>query len=158
MNIYRILYLGEKSNHSSIAYVWTAVEVNIAIICCCMPAMRPILSRYFPRIFPDFSGRSTNTGERVGDSGPAGFSAGMSANHSSARNHHMLKELHTYRKKNTQCTKIRGVSPTGSEEEIMTYNGILRTTNFNVDVSYQDAKRSDASSNISSDGPKDILH
>lgn len=31
----------------------------------------------------------------------------------------------------------------------MTYNGILRTTNFNVE--YEDAKRSDAASNVSSD-------
>lgn len=138
-----------------ISYVWTAVEVNLAVICCCMPALRPLLSRWLPGLFPDFSGRSSggtgnmdNTLATIGGTNSATARGRMDG---SSSNHHMLKDLHPYRKKQQQHTEIRGTSPSGSEEEIMTYNGILRTTNFNV--KYEDAKRSDRGSKTSSDLP-----
>jgi hypothetical protein len=139
-----------------ISYVWTAVEVNLAVICCCMPALRPLLSRWLPNLFPDFSGRSSGTGgggdtlATIGGTNSA-TARGRNAGVESSSNHHILKDLHPYRKKQQQHTEIRGTSPTGSEEEIMTYNGILRTTNFNV--RYEDAKRSDRGSKTSSDLP-----
>jgi hypothetical protein len=136
---------------SQIDYVWTAVEVNLAVICCCMPALRPLLSRWFPKIFPDFSGRTGGTGgnnESMGASLGVGGSS-RSRPDAAASSHHILKDLHPYRKKQQSHTEIRGTSPTGSEEEIMTYNGILRTTNFNV--RYENAKGSDRGSKTSSD-------
>lgn len=149
------------ANTPQISYVWTAVEVNLAVICCCMPALRPLLSRWLPGLFPDFSGRSSgNTGNgdtlaTIGGTNSATARGRGTHNHDGGHssNHHMLKDLHPYRKKQQQHTEIRGTSPTGSEEEIMTYNGILRTTNF--DVKYEDAKRSDRGSKTSSDMPRE---
>lgn len=59
----------------------------------------------------------------------------------------MLDELHPA--SHNAHTEIRGVSPTGSEEEIMKYNGILKTTNVNV--IYEDTKRSETGSNASNE-------
>lgn len=161
VNIYDLIYNGKKASHNQISYVWTAVEVNLAVICCCMPALRPLLSRWLPNLFPDFSGRSSgNTGNgdtlaTIGGTNSATARGRGTHNHDGGHssNHHMLKDLHPYRKKQQQHTEIRGTSPTGSEEEIMTYNGILRTTNF--DVKYEDAKRSDRGSKTSSDMPRE---
>ncbi|ROT37849.1 hypothetical protein SODALDRAFT_333599 [Sodiomyces alkalinus F11] len=46
-----------------------------------------------------------------------------------------LKELRPNRCHHHTEIAGRGESPTGSEEEIMTYSGIIRTTN--VDMAYQ---------------------
>lgn len=62
----------------------------------------------------------------------------------------MLNDLHPSRKQ--AHTEIRGVSPTGSEEEIMTYNGIVRTRS--VDIMYEDAKKSQTASSVSDTLPE----
>lgn len=143
VNMYRLLYLGEKSRHYNIAYVWTAVEVNLAVISCSMPALRPLFSRWYPRLFGSGnSGKSTEPyGANTGNAS-AHVTSGGSRNRESHSMNYMLKDMHPARKQ--QHTEIRGVSPSGSEEEIMTYNGILRTTNVNV--MYEDTKRSDTNS------------
>ena len=144
--MYRLLYLGERVKHYNIAYVWTAVEINLAVICCSMPALRPLLTRWFPKLFGNSSGNSSEPQNGVYGSMTFGGTKQSGSNAPRSMNY-ALKELHTSRK--TNRTEIRGDSPTGSEEEIMTYNGILRTTNFNVQ--YEDAKRSDADSNVSTE-------
>lgn len=153
VNIYRLLYLGEKSRHYNIAYVWTAVEVNLAIISCSIPALRPLFSRWYPKLFGSDPTKSSDANRYNNAYGPSTNLTSAAANRSHHRESHsmnyVLKDLHPTR--NQTHTEIRGVSPTGSEEEIMTYNGILRTTNVNV--VYEDAKRSDtgSNSNVSSD-------
>lgn len=149
VNLYKLLYLGEKSKHYNIAYVWTAVEVNLAVVSCSMPALRPLFSRWMPRLFGSNWGRSSDQPYNgPGTSADAPSTGGNKTyNRESYSMNYMLKDLHPARKQNR--TEIRGVSPAGSEEEIMTYNGILRTTDVNV--MYEDAKRSDVASHISSD-------
>ena len=148
VNMYRLLYLGEKSRRYNIAYVWTAVEINFAVMSCSMPALRPLFARLAPRLFGSSGAKTTGT--------PYANSHGQSANVTAngTKNgkrdtsmNYMLKDF-PHGRKQTQ-TEIRGVSPSGSEEEIMTYNGILRTTNVNV--AYEDAKRSDSGSQVSND-------
>lgn len=154
VNIYRLLYLNEKSRHHNIAYVWTAVEVNLAIVSCSMPALRPLFSRWYPKLF----GNASSDKSREKPYGGGGSSSWMGAfsnpasKRSRTRESHapggfMLNDLHPSRKH--AHTEIRGTSPTGSEEEIMTYDGILRTTAVNV--VYEDAKRSEVGSSVSND-------
>ncbi|KAF4993193.1 hypothetical protein FGRMN_6678 [Fusarium graminum] len=110
--------------------VWGAVETNIAIICASVPALRPLFRRWFPALFGGSSGVTSETpygdryGNRYGNS-TRGTNGMRSHNHDDIR----MKDLRVSR---NQHTEIRSVSPTGSEEEIMTYNGIMRTTNINV--------------------------
>lgn len=147
--MYRLLFLGEKTKHHNIAYVWTAVEVNLAIISSSMPALRPLFSRWYPKLFGSNSAKSSNqpypNQYHRKHSGLGSNGVDRSQNHESHPINYMLRDLNPGRKH--AKTEVRGMSPSGSEEEILTYNGILRTTNVNV--VYEDAKRSDAGSNVS---------
>ncbi|KAF5620209.1 integral membrane protein PTH11 [Fusarium sp. NRRL 52700] len=127
IELYKKFYVKGYDSRHSLGDTLSSIEVNLAIIACCGPALRPLFRRMFPRLF---SGKSTNdtakynTPSRYGNG-----TAGVSSFH--------LKDMHRSR---TQ-TEIRGYSPNGSEEEIMTYNGILRTTA--VDIKYNDAQSTD---------------
>ncbi|EWG48747.1 hypothetical protein FVEG_16322 [Fusarium verticillioides 7600] len=127
IELYKKFYVKGYDSRHSLGDTLSSIEVNLAIIACCGPALRPLFRRMFPRLF---SGKSTNdTGKYNTPSRYGNGTAGVSSFH--------LKDMHRSR---TQ-TEIRGYSPNGSEEEIMTYNGILRTTA--VDVKYGDAHSTD---------------
>lgn len=136
--------------HYNIAYVWTAVEVNLAVISCSMPALRPLFSRWFPKLFGTDGSKST---EQPYAGNLYGGSSHITSAHRGAgdrgtdnrESRYALKDLGSTWKQN-QHTEIRGVSPSGSEEEIMTYNGILRTTNVNVE--YEAKRGSQVSSSV----------
>ncbi|KAK7409380.1 hypothetical protein QQX98_008442 [Neonectria punicea] len=149
VNIYRLLYLGQRTKHHNLAYVWTVVEVNLAIVSCSIPALRPLFSRWYPKLFGNSSAKQIDKPQGSGAFSNATYGNGSRStrNNQAHSMNYMLNDLHPSRKH--AHTEIRGVSPTGSEEEIMTYNGIVRTTN--VDVIYEDAKKSDASSSISNE-------
>lgn len=34
------------------AATWSSIETNVGLICACLPALRPLLSQLFPRVFP----------------------------------------------------------------------------------------------------------
>ncbi|KAH6961998.1 hypothetical protein BKA56DRAFT_560703 [Ilyonectria sp. MPI-CAGE-AT-0026] len=155
VNIYQLLYLGKKAKHHNIAYVWTVVEVNLAIVSCSVPALRPLFSRWYPKLFGNNSGKSSE--QPYASSGHGAFSnatygGGTKASRNRPTNsiNYMLNDLHPSRKQ--AHTEIRGVSPTGSEEEIMTYNGIVRTRS--VDIMYEDAKKSQTASSVSDTLPE----
>jgi hypothetical protein len=121
-----------------------------------MPALRPLFSRWYPKLFGNNSDKSS---EKPYGSYMGAFSnitSKKSRNRESHSAGFMLDDLHPSRKH--AHTEIRGVSPTGSEEEIMTYDGILRTTNVNV--VYENAKRSEVGSSVSNetypDGPERV--
>lgn len=98
----------------------SSIEVNLAIIVCCGPALRPLFRKMFPRLF---SGRSTNeTGKYNTPSRFGNCACGGGSFH--------LKDMDRSRAR----TEIRGYSPNGNEEEIMTYNGSLRTTAVSRDM------------------------
>ncbi|KAG5660245.1 hypothetical protein KAF25_003767 [Fusarium avenaceum] len=120
--------------------VWGAVETNIAIICASVPALRPLVRNWFPALFGS-SGATSGTpyGDRYANgygNSARGASGLRSHNHDDIR----MKDLRGSR---NQHTEIRSVSPSGSEEEIMTYNGIMRTTNVNV--SYENTSKANVS-------------
>ncbi|SPO05451.1 related to integral membrane protein PTH11 [Cephalotrichum gorgonifer] len=158
INLYRLLYLGEKARHHNIAYVWTAVETNLAVISCSMPALRPLLSRWYPTL----SGGGNSSGMRNGpvygnsrrrtggSSTVQAGSAGGSRHYNRDSTNYMLDELRPSWKQSRK-TEARGRSPTGSEEEIIPNSGIMRTTNFNVvyESAGQSVERSDTGSNMS---------
>ncbi|KAF5688760.1 integral membrane protein PTH11 [Fusarium denticulatum] len=127
IELHKKIYVKGYDSRRSLGDILSSVEVNLAIIACCGPALRPLFRSMFPRLF---SGKNTNdsgkysTPSRYGNGTP-----GVSSFN--------LKDMHRSR---TQ-TEIRGYSPNGSEEEIMTYNGILRTTA--VDIKYGDAHSKD---------------
>ncbi|KAH6679925.1 hypothetical protein F5X68DRAFT_234448 [Plectosphaerella plurivora] len=118
----------------NIVLVYSNIEVNLAIICACIPALRPLFRRWFPGLFGGSSANSAQpfSGHTFGSSTRGDASNG-------GTNNITLKSL---RSDGSHRTEIRGASPTGSEEEIMTYNGIIRTANVNV--AYENASFTDS--------------
>ncbi|KAJ3523842.1 hypothetical protein NM208_g12299 [Fusarium decemcellulare] len=110
----------------SITIVYSTIEVNLAIISASVPALRYLVRSWLPHLFGSsakgkyetsgqmYYGQASRTGARTTD-------------------HIGLKDIRSSR----HHTEIRSDSPTGSEEEIMTYNGIIRT--MDVHQSYSQA-------------------
>jgi hypothetical protein len=155
--VIKLFYLpkGNADPYYDITVTLSVVEANIAIVSASAPALRPLFRSLLPSLFggssarygankytpngygqsnsPYYSGAAgsvlggpgTHTGSVVrGGDGGAGVSR-----HGSIR----LKNLRGgHHHKNGQHTECRSISPSGSEEEIMTYNGIMRTTDVRV--------------------------
>ena len=47
---------------ASLSFMWSAVEVNVGIICACVPGVKPLAARFFPRLL----GRIKKAGEMRG--------------------------------------------------------------------------------------------
>ncbi|KAL1296885.1 hypothetical protein AAFC00_004500 [Neodothiora populina] len=39
--------------YSSFSFMWSAIEVNVGIMCACVPALKPLVSRYLPKMLRD---------------------------------------------------------------------------------------------------------
>jgi fucose permease len=46
------------SYHASISFMWSAVEVNLGIVCACIPTMKPLISRILPVLIDNSRGSS----------------------------------------------------------------------------------------------------
>jgi hypothetical protein len=90
------LHNTDISWHNPLAAIWSSLEVNIGILCSCLPTLKAMVSRYFPRAFDnsylrgsDHSherGHTDGEGERArrwrwtwGDKGQADSSAPSSS-------------------------------------------------------------------------------
>ncbi|KXJ87472.1 hypothetical protein Micbo1qcDRAFT_197807 [Microdochium bolleyi] len=122
----------------SIAFTSSAIETNLAIITASAPMLRPLLVQWFPRMFASSKGTSAGNGYNGTGSGYAQQSTlrskpgHRSTPYGTGVSGIRLQDIS--KSKGRHHTEIRGDSPTGSEEEIMTYNGIMRTTNYTVTV------------------------
>ncbi|KAF7559195.1 hypothetical protein G7046_g4969 [Stylonectria norvegica] len=139
MSILRLAWLVEtlyypKSDNkgSDIRFIYSSIETNMAIVCACAPALRPLCIQWFPRFFSslkssankysrDQNGRSTDRRSRH-------TTTILSSHHHNSG--FALKEMNGR-------LEIRSHSPTASQEEIMTYNGILKTSEVAVDFAEQ---------------------
>ncbi|GJC80353.1 satratoxin biosynthesis SC1 cluster protein 4 [Colletotrichum liriopes] len=120
---------------NGIGDTYSAIEVNLSIIAACIPALRPLFRKWMPGMFSNKSSAG-NAGYNSSQYAPYGAGTGNGTgpgriNRNTTGNGFPLKDM-----RNTH-TEIRGHSPDGSEEEIMTFNGIIRTTN--VQVTYNDS-------------------
>ncbi|GJC87858.1 hypothetical protein ColLi_10696 [Colletotrichum liriopes] len=141
VQIYKLFFVPSPpgtDNYHEIGLTTSSIEVNLAIFSACVPALRPLFRRWMPKLF----GGTTN--KQSTEPGYYKYATGSRRNHTGTRGEDdmVLKEMRS----RAHCTEIRSASPTGSEEEIMTYNGIVRTTNFNVhyesNVSVDDSRSS----------------
>lgn len=56
------------TGYASLSFMWSVVEVNLSIICGCVPSLKPLVSRLIPKLIRDTSNASSSS--------PNGFSAG----------------------------------------------------------------------------------
>ena len=120
----------------TLGFCTSAVETNLAIITASAPALQPLFRKWFPRVFSNRSGGNSAYADTYGQSGNhrSRITAGRNEHHHSMRPGMQLKDL-----KDKSQFKVRSHSPSASEEEIMTFNGIMRTTA--VRVSYGEDER-----------------
>ena len=63
----RLKYLAEFAKTTDASYdntipvLWSILEISIAIICACLPALRALFSHYLPRVFPNMSTHGGNS-------------------------------------------------------------------------------------------------
>ncbi|KAI0883299.1 uncharacterized protein GGS22DRAFT_168363 [Annulohypoxylon maeteangense] len=141
VSILRMLWIIETSLHPmkydysyDIRFTYSAVETNLAIITASGPALRPLFMIWFPRFFSSLRGTTNNNyryqdGRYAGDTGNANKSG---TNGNSSKGEHLYGTSSFALRDMKRRTEIRGHSPTTSEEEIMTYNGIVRTTEVEI--------------------------
>ncbi|KAH7165982.1 hypothetical protein EDB81DRAFT_918200 [Dactylonectria macrodidyma] len=124
-----------------IRFTYSAVETNLAIITASAPALRPLFLKWFPRFFSALksSGQKYSNEQYGRSTGTRRSRAGTAVR----SNHHNgpfpLKDI-------KGRSEIRGHSPTNSEEEIMTYNGILKTSEVAVHYGNRGAKDGESGS------------
>ncbi|GJC92583.1 hypothetical protein ColKHC_01409 [Colletotrichum higginsianum] len=124
---------------NGIGDTYSAIEVNLSIIAACIPALRPLFRRWMPGMFSNKSS-ADNAGYNSGAGGGqyARYGAGTGNGTGNGRiNRNTVGNGFPMKDMRSMHTEIRGHSPDGSEEEIMTFNGIIRTTN--VHVTYNDS-------------------
>ncbi|KAH7317726.1 CFEM domain-containing protein [Rhexocercosporidium sp. MPI-PUGE-AT-0058] len=139
-----INYHPAKDYTYDIRFCYSAVETNLAIITASGPALRPLLKSWFPSVFGTLHSDGTSQGaysskSRTGASRDATKMSGNASRVNTISSKSGMKSQFgttSFVMKDLKrgTTGIRGQSPSGSEEEIMTYNGIVRTRE--VDVKY----------------------
>ncbi|KAK1594908.1 CFEM domain-containing protein [Colletotrichum navitas] len=135
-SILRLLVLIEISYHLNtqdptydIRFTLSAVETNLAIIAASAPALRGLFLRWFPKFFASIKASRARYGQSTDSAKKSRVTTTTVSNH-----------VDTFKLKSMKGREIRSHSPTMSEEEIMTYDGIMRTTE--VDVVYDDHRDS----------------
>ncbi|KAK9783624.1 hypothetical protein SCAR479_00183 [Seiridium cardinale] len=143
VNVYKLFYITPAAGadvHYDISLTLNVVEINLAIMSATVPALRSIFIRCIPGL-----GRSSGGNRKYISNGDNYRRDGLyardpvrsGAHHSDAdetgnKNGVIaLKNLQARLGKG-QRIEIRSTSPTGSQEDLMTYNGIMRTTDVRV--------------------------
>lgn len=128
----QLYYYPVADSTYDIRFVYVEIETCLAIIAACGPSLKPLLGRWFPQIFstPGYLSEKPSKHSRYGSRTPTNGGAtvdrtrqrGVVGTQSFA-----LKDL-----RHGTDKESRAESPTGSEEEIMTYHGIMRTRDYTV--------------------------
>ncbi|CAK7226595.1 hypothetical protein SBRCBS47491_006285 [Sporothrix bragantina] len=145
----------------SLGFCTSAIETNLAIICASAPSLRGLIRSWFPNFFssnrpqydyryPDSNGYgggrrgtnpygtgsvTTNIASRRNKEGGAGgvtSTDGLGSNAAGAGRRGVGGSFALRDLKGSKTHTAVNSSPSASEEEIMTYNGIVRTTNVQV--------------------------
>jgi hypothetical protein len=66
IGVLRLYYLYQASISTDLTYdnvapaTWSAIELNVGIMCACIPALRPVISVVFPRLLSSTAGKTTS--------------------------------------------------------------------------------------------------
>jgi len=136
VKIIRLFYYPDpkKDPYADISITLNVVEANMAIISASCPALSSLLRSWMPRYFGSSakygSAKKLSTGNTFGSSYKSGGGADGTSHLGHAPNSMALKSIRGGgRIHHTEC---RGVTPSGSKEELFRYNGIMRTTKVQV--------------------------
>ncbi|KAF8848760.1 hypothetical protein BDZ45DRAFT_664032 [Acephala macrosclerotiorum] len=128
----------------NIGFCTSAIETNIAIMTASAAAMKPLFKRWFPRLFSTLSNTGPySDGPYAGGTGRYVRNTMKSGTQKKSvlRSGHGGFELNKIRGERG-LTEIQSQNRGGSEEEIMTFDGIVKTTNVSVRYAERPADRS----------------
>ncbi|KKK24495.1 hypothetical protein AOCH_007582, partial [Aspergillus ochraceoroseus] len=68
VDVIRIAYLQDAATsreialrYASLSFMWSVVEVNVSMMCACVPSLKPLVARILPKMIRDTDGSSQNT-------------------------------------------------------------------------------------------------
>ncbi|KAI0533151.1 hypothetical protein GGR58DRAFT_506652 [Xylaria digitata] len=134
----------DSDPYYDIGLTLNALEINLAIVSGSIPGLRPIFRKWFSRGQNDavIARRAITvysndpyrykSNDRYGGGTSLRSGIGAGAESGLAHDHGGIGLKNLSRSDRAQHTEIRSVSPSGSEEEIMTSNGIMRTTDVEI--------------------------
>jgi len=64
--LHRVFFRSIDQTYDDV-YVWANMELTLAVVCACVPALRPLVSKYLPHIFSTAAESFQESGSRVGD-------------------------------------------------------------------------------------------
>ncbi|ROW05705.1 hypothetical protein VMCG_05214 [Cytospora schulzeri] len=97
---------------------YSSIEPNLAIIAACTPSLRPLLRKWFPRIFSQSSSKQTGRYQKQQDYG----------NPRSGQ----TRSIHLNDLGQTRAAVQSGISRGDSQDEILASTGIIKTAMVNV--------------------------
>ncbi|PYH79720.1 hypothetical protein BO82DRAFT_356141 [Aspergillus uvarum CBS 121591] len=62
--IVKLIRSPDFTEGNGLAATWSFIECNVAIICACLPPLRPFIIRFFPRLMPSRAARSYHPREK----------------------------------------------------------------------------------------------
>lgn len=151
--IVQMSYYPDKADPTyDISVVFTQVETCLAIITSCGPSLKSLLKAWFPGLFksgataPHDASKynSSSAYGRLGTRTTASSGPSKTNTTRSLRNAGVLPaKAQSFALKDLRSPRaereIRNESPTGSQEEIMTYHGIMRTTEYTIQYAGRDS-------------------
>lgn len=112
--------------------MWTIIEMNVAIVCACLPMIRPLIVKFFPKIMPKSSSNA-----KYGSAAAYGSKTFMTG-HSQAGGKNEWMELGGGKESGIQMSNIkRAGSSTGSEESILAADPPNQDPNANGPMAIQ---------------------
>ncbi|KAJ6283258.1 hypothetical protein J3E71DRAFT_214907 [Bipolaris maydis] len=111
VSILRLQSLVAISNSSDQTYdnppaaTWSSVETNVGIICACLPLLRPLLAKYFPRAFP-----SRHRSQYSRPNYPANYGSKGGSKILRSKNEYVLDETKRSRESNDETRDIQVVT------------------------------------------------
>lgn len=139
-------YYPEDNSTSDIRFVYVEIETCLAITAACGPALKPLVVNWFPR-FISVSGDTYNHNPsdcNVRVTGKTSTNVKATVNrlrHPCGVPGTSSFALRDLRERQQEDKELRDQSPTGSEEAIMTYHGIMRTREYTVEYGNVDEDR-----------------
>ncbi|KAI0448034.1 hypothetical protein F4803DRAFT_496251 [Xylaria telfairii] len=134
-NVYKLFFIPPDPNYDpyyDIGITLNSIEINLAIVSGAAPGLRPLFRKWFPGLFGGSSKKYL--GRAYPYKSDNDYSKGISNGTEGglAHGHGGIALKNLGRTERSQHTEIRSASPSASEEEIMTSNGIMRTTDVHV--------------------------
>lgn len=122
--------------------MWTAIEMNVAIVCACLPQIRPLIIKLFPRLMPgSYQNERSGFGSPWSPWPPSGFSKAFSSPAKSCESRWPQHENHD----GIPLSSFRRPE-TGSEEYILSEDKTSPTLNIQKTVRYSVEYSKDRSS------------